>query len=255
MTIGYSRSNPLCRRIRYSGMEITKNELLTLCQKAYMGLHRFGGEPDKISQMVLNNELLGLPGASDFARGIQDLSQETSAETFPRYRMVGHRLLADLYHVTIMVTLPVWWDIAMKHLTQEMELQLDNTSQRWLVVGSLMELKKEHDISIQATWVDHSRRILSIFHRGEMFPDIYQTVPDGENQDHRSITITFRKDGSFDAPTDFLELRSSTGLEAHYRKQFDRLITIPEETMNILTQSAKRILVKSTPESEKGAGE
>lgn len=242
---------------------LSHNELVTLAAKAYRGLNRQCGEPDRIANMVADLEMVGLNGIKHFLKALEFL--ETDKDIPPELdSAVPDFVKANLHGCSILCHLPALLAYAMENLSGDkaathdtLTLQVENCHNRWLAYGELTRLA-EQGYSIKATWSNGSepKHIVYILNSGQAQPDIY--LCDQQMGDLNAMTIEVSKQpinlGGVALP-DTMEKLAADELAQIKQASWQQGIEVYESDWHQLKKAAGAILVETSEISEKGAGE
>lgn len=243
-------------------MIVSCNEIQANCQRAFIGLKKSSGEADKIANIILNNEIVGLPGIDIFAKALPKLLQEDNKPM--NLEINNNSIAVDLNHTSIISNISILLDKILDTLQSNYDanLVIRNGYNRWLSIGALIELAKQHPhTNIQAKWNTNDGEIISIFNsnsidEGYIYPDIfYKKHPDNTQKQARILTVALYKKITPDFSTDVATLKySKSQLKKHHQNNIKTGITV-SDSFAIIKQFTKLILVEETENSYKNAGE
>ncbi|WP_222937584.1 DUF3726 domain-containing protein [Spartinivicinus ruber] len=237
-------------------MQVSHNELVTLCEKAFSGFQRHCGEPNIIANMVVDLEMVGLNGIQHFVKALTFLQNDSDLPP-----QVGSsspsQLVANLRDSSILGYLPILLDYAQEQLVNKnsITLSIEHCHNRWLAFGALNSLSNQ-GLSIKASWSNgsHPQHVMYLIPPSNQLPEIY--ISDTPKDCLHSLTIEVSKK-PFQPPHPEEYDQNITAEQLNSAKQHAWVngITVNEPDWNTLKQHAKAMLVATNEQSKLGAGE
>lgn len=236
-------------------IQVSHNELITLCAKAFIGLNKHCGEADIIAQMVADLEMVGLDGIKHFVNALQFIENDHDLpirvdNTFEQ------GVKADLKNCSIICHLPNLLDFALEKLAQRQTviLQINHCHNRWLSFGELLKLSKK-GLSVKACWNNGStaQQVIYILDAHQCFPELY-LFNQTENDKH-SLTIEISKD-TLSHPVSHNNMQHiSSSRQADNKHNAWKLgMSVSQVDWAYIQSIASHILVESSEISHRGAG-
>lgn len=241
-------------------MIVTHNELVSMTNKAFLGMRRLCGEADVIANMVADLQMVGLNGVKHFNNGAKFITTEKDCPVDIGLTAEGS-LVADLNACSLACHLPVIIDYALeqmigkKHLT----VTLKNCHNRWLAYSELIMLAGK-GIACKAQWNNGSspKHTLYILNRGCMLPELFlseQLVAEAGGLNDMIIELSIN---DFDiiglSLPDSVHIDSKKLSSTQYIAWNEGVFVEDKEWM-VLKNIAAAILVENSEKSTKGAGE
>ncbi|MCX4026365.1 DUF3726 domain-containing protein [Spartinivicinus marinus] len=237
-------------------MQVSHNELVTLCEKAFSGLQRHCGEPNIIANMVVDLEMVGLNGIQHFVKALTFLQNDSDLP--PQVDSSSpSQLVADLKGSSILGYLPILLDYAQEQLANKnsITLSIEHCHNRWLAFGVLINLANQ-GLSVKAAWSNgsHPQHVVYLITPSNQLPEIY--IADVPTDCLHSLTIEISK-SPIQPPQQKEYNQHITSDELNSAKQhaWANGIMVSESDWDKLKQHAKAILVATNEISQLGAGE
>src|SRR5690606_27036912 len=125
-------------------MIVSHNEIVTMVNKAFLGLQREVGEADLIASMVAELQMAGLNGVLHFNNASPFIVSERDMPIDIVHQAVGEGVL-DLYGSSLMGHLPAVMDYALEEMVhrEHFKIYLNNCHNRWLAYSELPKLASE----------------------------------------------------------------------------------------------------------------
>lgn len=235
-------------------MNISHNELVVMCTKAFAGLHRYNGEADIIANMVVDLEMVGLHGVDHFINALallaheQDCPIKITTET-------AQQITVDLHGYSILCHLPILLDYAVEKLTYQSQiiLNIEQCHSRWLAFSELIKLANI-GLSVRAYWFNSltSHHVIYILNAGQTLPELYLYPPsqlpitDAHIDPLHCLSIEINQQPvSLPAPSISVKHIASTTLLMAKKNTWQQGITITPMAWEIIRQFAGSILVES----------
>ncbi|MPY22498.1 DUF3726 domain-containing protein [Shewanella psychropiezotolerans] len=236
-------------------IQISHNELVTLCTKAFIGLHKNCGEADVIANMVADLEMVGLDGIKHFIKALDfladDLDSPVKVDTSSE-----QRLSVNLKGSSILCHLPSLLDYSLEKLAdqQTVSLQISHCHNRWLAFGELIKLA-QNGLSVKASWNNgpESIQLVYILGAGQSLPELYLTQQKADDQHSLSIEIS-RQSITHPLAGDMTQHITSSMQAERKRKAWKQGISVSRENWDTIKSVASTILVESNIVSLRGAG-
>ncbi|AQS39102.1 Protein of unknown function (DUF3726) [Shewanella psychrophila] len=236
-------------------IQVSHNELVTLCTKAFISLHKNCGEADVIANMVADLEMVGLDGIKHFIKALDFLAGDLDSPV--KVDILSEQILsADLKGCSILCHLPTLLDYSLDQLTdhQTVTLQISHCHNRWLAFGELIKLAK-NGLSIKASWNNgpESIQLVYILDAGQSLPELYLTRQKADDQHSLSIEIS-RQSITHPLGGDMTHHITSSIQAESKRKAWKQGISVSREDWDTIKSVASTILVESNAVSLRGAG-
>lgn len=239
-------------------MNISHNELVVMCSKAFAGLHRYNGEADIIANMVADLEMVGLHGIDHFINALallaheQDYPVEITTET-------AQQVTVDLHGYSILCHLPILLDYTIEKLTFQSQviLNIEQCHNRWLAFSELIKLSNI-GLSVRAYWFNPlaSHHVTYILNAGQILPEVYlypttlMPIKDTHIDPLHYLSIEINKHRiSLPMPSITLKHIASTTLLTTKKNTWQRGITITPTAWKTIQQFAGAILVESNEQT------
>ena len=239
-------------------MIVSHNEIVTMVNKAFLGLQREVGEADLIASMVAELQMAGLNGilhfnnASPFILSERDVAIDIVHQT-------EEELILDLHGSSLVCHLPVVMDYAIEKMgkREHFRIYLRNCHNRWLAYSELVKLAAK-GIACLAKWDNGSAPKHTIFTLDKRFvyPDLYFFNKAQDNYNTNDMVIELAT-SNFDIEKDiqhFDQKVSTDELFETHQRAWKEGIYVDDEQWAILKKSAAAILVENSEASSKGAG-
>lgn len=241
-------------------MMVSYNELFSAIEKAFRGEQRLCGEADIIAAMVVDLQMLGLDGVSQFNQASRRHSWGPDNAVQCRH-VNDNQLSFDLGYGSLACHFPVVIDVAMDCLTQaeSIFIRIARCNHPWFIHGELSQLAAKGKAS-RASWFDKysARQIFYVLNTGQTAPEItYQDVAENYRSMGNIVDIEISS-SDFELPKD--EMEGSRHIHSHQLLATKELawrdgIFVEDEEWDYLVIQSKRNLVATNERSEKGAGE
>lgn len=233
-------------------MNISHNELVVVCSKAFESLHKYHGEADIIANMVVDLEMVGLHGVDHFINALTLLSHEQDAPVDITAETAQH-ITVDLHGYSILCHLPILIDYALEKLATQSQiiLNIEQCHSRWLAFSELIKLAKI-DLSVRAYWFNPmtSHHVLYILNAGQILPELYfyhtTQLPITGTQINplHGLYIEINKQPiSLPTPSMIIQHLASTTLLTAKKNTWQHGITISPLAWKTIKQFAKTALV------------
>lgn len=239
-------------------MIVSHNEIVTMVNKAFLGLQREVGEADLIASMVAELQMAGLNGilhfnnASPFILSERDVAIDIVHQT-------EEELILDLHGSSLVCHLPVVMDYAIEKTgnREHFRIYLRNCHNRWLAYSELVNLAAK-GIACLAKWDNGSAPRHTIFTLDKRFvyPDLYFFNERQENYNTNDMVIELAT-SNFDIEQDiqhFDHKISTDELFETHQRAWKEGVYVDDEQWAILKKSAAAILVENSEASSRGAG-
>lgn len=253
-------------------MIVSHNEIVTLVNKAFLGMHRETGEADLIANMVAELQMAGLEGirhfnnASDYILTEQDapidiLSDGITEHAGAQELLTSTTIVFDVHGSSIACHLPAILDYALERMTDcpHIILDLHNCHNRWLAYGELIKLASK-GIACVARWDNGSapKHTLFVLNQGHSYPELY-FFDDNPSSDYRTQDLVIELSLlNFDLPTyhrdDYNHRISSEQIIELHQQAWKSGIYVDDGEWQTLKQTATNILVENSEQSRQGAG-
>ncbi|MFD2176255.1 DUF3726 domain-containing protein [Veronia pacifica] len=237
-------------------LTVTRNELISLCTKAFDATHCVCGESDAIATMVVDLEMAGQEGVTRFIQALE-LAKEDRDLPPQVTDKADNRVIVDCHGASIVCHLPSLVDYALERLADRPRiiLELQRVHSRWLAFSELRKLAGK-GLSVFAHWSggEEGVEVECFLNAGQLFPDIYIDTSVESFSQSMKIIISKR---SISAPVISEDIRyiSSGSLAATYHAAFDMGITISSEDWQMLKSIAAMNLVEDSDISKQRAGD
>ena len=237
-------------------MKLSFNEIQVTCYKAYFGLHRNNGEADKISFIVANNEIIGLPGITSFANALKRLKSDN--DLIIDLDIHDNKIIVDLKKRSVIENITILLDQMIDILQNyaNVTLQIDNANNRWLCIGALVELVKNFpDVNVIAKWnyATPDNEVICIFCAGNIYPEIYCNKESNYlKKNYQTLTIIIDRQMTTASFPSIIYSRET--LKYNHQKNIETGINVSKEDFKIIQQFSAAILVEETQDSYKNAG-
>lgn len=236
-------------------IQVSHNELVTLCTKAFIGLHKNCGEADVIANMVADLEMVDLDGIKHFIKALDfladDLDSPVKVDTSSE-----QRLSANLKGSSILCHLPALLDFSLEKLANQptVTLHISHCHNRWLAFGELIKLAN-NGLSVKASWNNgpQSIQLVYILEAGQSLPELYLTQKEAVDQHSLSIEIS-RQAITHPLAGDMTQHITSSMQAESKRKAWKQGISVSREDWDTIKSVASTILVESNAVSLRGAG-
>ncbi|WP_394209102.1 DUF3726 domain-containing protein [Enterovibrio calviensis] len=251
-------------------MQVSHNELVTLCTKAYDSLKRQCGEAETIANMVVDLEMAGLQGMSFFLAALESIEQDTDYPV-PVFDADDHQIKVDLGGASLLCHFPALIDVALEQLIhgQRVQLHIRDCHNRWFGFGELLKLAGK-GLSVRAQWRnDQAPNYVDYVHNaGFRYPNIYFDNP-GQLRTQPLFSTKMhpeqlqKNDLLVDIqlyPFEIFRANSEPDISAEMQSVAEQRawkhgIDIEENDWNTLKKYVARSLVENSERSLQGAGE
>ncbi|MCD9477777.1 DUF3726 domain-containing protein [Photobacterium phosphoreum] len=235
-------------------INVSHNELITQCTKAFEGLQRQCGEADMIANMVVDLEMVGLNGVSHFVNALHFLALEQDEAVYVE-PVINQQLTANLLGCSILCHLPNLLDFTIDNLANRSSIVLNITQchHRWLAFSELIKLAGK-GLSVKAQWLNSSdyKQVVYILNAGQLLPELYianHKVTANELSlimDLQSLSIEIsKKTLTFPFIKEDYQHLSSFDLQAAKQHAWKHGISIAVEHWQIIKHAASALLVES----------
>ena len=239
-------------------MIVSHNEIVSMVNKAFLGMQREVGEADLIASMVAELQMAGLNGilhfnnASPFILSERDMPIDIVSQTEGMVSL-------DLHGSSLVCHLPVVMDYALEKMgnREHFKIYLHNCHNRWLAYSELVNLAAK-GIACLAKWDNGSAPKHTIFTLDKRFvyPDIYYFNEAQDNYNTNDMVIELAT-SNFNVDKDiqhFDHKISTDELYTTHQRAWRQGIYVDDEQWAVLKKSAAAILVENSEASSKGAG-
>lgn len=235
-------------------INVSHNEIITLCTKAFDGFQHHCGESDLIANMVADLEMVGLHGTKHFANALAFLKNEKNISA--KIDLLSEpQIIVNLHGNSIFCHLPLLLDYALEKLliVDQIMLTIEQCHNRWLAFSELTRLANK-GLSVKATWSNghYPKHIIFLINSGKTLPDLYMSK-NSQNNLH-SITIEISKT-PFSQPNQYNQHITAESLNNTKQQTYKQGILVNEKDWSMIKQAAQAILVTSNETSRLGAGE
>ncbi|NGN96180.1 DUF3726 domain-containing protein [Grimontia sp. S25] len=236
-------------------IQVSHNELVGLCTKAFDALNHPHGESDTIAETVVDLEMAGLSGVSMFVEALPTLDEEREARA-PRCDIIDGNILVNLHGGSLFCHLPALIDVAVERLIgfPQVSMSVKDCRNRWLAFGELLKLAGK-GLSVRVCWHrnDSPDDIECILNAGSRYPDIYLQKDLGLEENSMQIELSlapFSASNSASVPTISAQEQNEAASAA-----WEQGIRIRLSNWEALKHYASRLLVEDSERSMRGAGE
>ncbi|WP_372843094.1 DUF3726 domain-containing protein [Psychrobacter sp.] len=239
-------------------MIVSHNEIVTMVNKAFLGMQREVGEADLIAAMVAELQMAGLDGILHFNNASPYILLERDAPIDIIYQSENEVRL-DLHGSSLVCHLPAVMDYVVEKMgsRNHFKVYLQNCHNRWLAYSELAKLAAK-GIACLAKWDNGRAPKHTIFTLDKRFvyPDLYFFDEAQANYNTNDMIIELSTD-NFDIEQDiqnFDRKVSTDELYATHQRAWKEGIYVDDEQWAMLKKSAAAILVENSEASSKGAG-
>ena len=239
-------------------MIVSHNEIVTMVNKAFLGLQREVGEADLIASMVAELQMAGLNGITHFNNASPFILSERD-EPIDIVHQADGEVSLDLHGSSLVCHLPAVMDYAIEKMDDRdhFKIYLHNCHNRWLAYSELVNLAAK-GIACLAKWDNGTAPKHTIFTLDKRFvyPDIYYFNEAQDNYNTNDMVIELST-ANFDIEQEiqhFDQKVSTDELFATHQRAWKEGIYVDDEQWAILKKSAAAILVENSEASSKGAG-
>jgi len=240
-------------------MIVTHNELVTVTNKAFLGMRRICGEADVIANMVADLQMVGLNGVKHFNNAAQFISTEKDIPVDIEISDDGN-LTADLHGSSLACHLPVIIDYALEQMiaNKHLLLSLKNCHNRWLAYSELLMLAGK-GIACKAHWANGSspKHTLYILNRGCILPELFlseQLAIEVNGLNDMTIELSINDFDITSLSSEYSLHIDSQKLSGIQDTAWNKGVFVEDEEWNLLKSTATAILVENSEQSLKGAG-
>lgn len=236
---------------------ISLNELRALLRKAFEGLYRHDQDVDALAQHVIDMEAHGLEGITMCARLIPSL--RPTKPPILDHKSQGH------YHIngrgSCLLTFVIGLsDLARASVQQHgsAHIAITETTHPSFVMGCLLHLA-QHDLASAAVWADNDRARLAYKENSQS--DLVMGEIEASNITGR---VTLLAAPTHDRLDELCQTISGAALEAlhgstrfvnQWNARIDHGFPVSEVDYDALSRQAALVLVASSDQSRKGAGD
>lgn len=239
-------------------MIVSHNEIVTMVNKAFLGMQREVGEADLIAAMVAELQMAGLDGILHFNNASPYILLERDAPIDIIYQSENEVRL-DLHGSSLVCHLPAVMDYVIEKMgsRNHFKVYLRNCHNRWLAYSELAKLAAK-GIACLAKWDNGRAPKHTIFTLDKRFvyPDLYFFDEAQANYNTNDMIIELSTN-NFDIEQDiqhFDRKVSTDELYATHQRAWKEGIYVDDEQWAMLKKSAAAILVENSEASSKGAG-
>ena len=240
-------------------MIVTHNELITVTNKAFLGMRRVCGEADLIANMVADLQMVGLHGVKHFNNATQFISLERDEPV--DIKVIDGHLIADLHGSSVACHLPVIIDYALEQMiaNKHLKLSLKNCHNRWLAYSELLMLAGK-GIACKAQWDNGSspKHTLYILNRGCVLPELFlaetlQREVNGLND--MTIELSVNDFDIANLSSGYSKHIDAKNLSGVQDTAWNKGVFVEDHEWELLKNTATAILVENSEQSIRGAGE
>lgn len=239
-------------------MIVSHNEIVTMVNKAFLGMQREVGEADLIASMVAELQMAGLNGILHFNNASPFIVSERDIPIEILDQADG-KLTLDLHGSSLVCHLPAVMDYALEKMgdRKHFKIYLHNCHNRWLAYSELVKLAAK-GIACLAKWDNGTAPKHTIFTLDKRFvyPDLYYFDDAQNNYNTNDMVIELSTD-NFNVEQDiqhFDRKISTDELFETHQRAWKQGIYVDDEQWAILKKRAAAILVENSEASSKGAG-
>lgn len=239
-------------------MIVSHNEIVTMVNKAFLGMQREVGEADLIASMVAELQMAGLNGILHFNNASPFIVSERDVPIEILDQADG-KLTLDLHGSSLVCHLPAVMDYALEKMgdREHFKIYLHNCHNRWLAYSELVKLAAK-GIACLAKWDNGTAPKHTIFTLDKRFvyPDLYYFDDAQNNYNTNDMVIELSTDNfNVEQEIQHFDRKISTDelFETHQRA-WKQGIYVDDEQWAILKKRAAAILVENSEASSKGAG-
>lgn len=239
-------------------MIVSHNEIVTMVNKAFLGMQREVGEADLIASMVAELQMAGLNGILHFNNASPFIVSERDVPIEVLDQADG-KLTLDLHGSSLVCHLPAVMDYALEKMgdREHFKIYLHNCHNRWLAYSELVKLAAK-GIACLAKWDNGTAPKHTIFTLDKRFvyPDLYYFDDAQNNYNTNDMVIELSTD-NFNVEQDiqhFDRKISTDELFETHQRAWKQGIYVDDEQWAILKKRAAAILVENSEASSKGAG-
>lgn len=239
-------------------MIVSHNEIVTMVNKAFLGMQREVGEADLIASMVAELQMAGLNGILHFNNASPFIVSERDVPIEVLDQADG-KLTLDLHGSSLVCHLPAVMDYALEKMgdREHFKIYLHNCHNRWLAYSELVKLAAK-GIACLAKWDNGTAPKHTIFTLDKRFvyPDLYYFDDAQNNYNTNDMVIELSTD-NFNVEQDiqhFDRKISTDELFETHQRAWRQGIYVDDEQWAILKKRAAAILVENSEASSKGAG-
>ncbi|HEC1758875.1 TPA: DUF3726 domain-containing protein [Campylobacter lari] len=230
---------------------VSKNELKAACIKAYNGLKLNLGEADLIASMVIDMQMAGLNGLSNFLKAAPYLKSDNLDTTL---NITNEYLSVDLNHHSILCHIQIIIAYALDFLNQynSLNIKISKCYNRCFVYSQLKRLSNKN-LYVKAYWYDikQSQYVEYFIKNNEDFPDVLmKNIPC--DLDERALYIEISKNSL--VRNDENVSISHDIIEKNYEESVQKGILLQKKEWEELLKYTKGIMVQSSEQSRKDAG-
>lgn len=239
-------------------MIVSNNEIVTIVQKAFTGMHREVGEADVIATMVAELQMAGLDGIKHFNNASPYILTEHDTPIDIVHQEDG-AIRLDLHGSSLACHLPTIIDYALEKMDglAHFHIYLQNCHNRWLAYSELVGLAAK-GFACLAKWDNGSvpKHTLFTLNQGFVYPDLYFFDQAQANYNTNDMIIEIATQ-NFDIEQDIQHFNykiSTDELFETHQRAWKEGIYVDDEQWAILKKTAAAMLVENSETSSKGAG-
>lgn len=231
---------------------VSKNELKAACIKAYNGLKLNLGEADLIASMVIDMQMAGLSGVSNFLKAIPHLKSKNLEIAL---NITNQNLNVDLNGYSILCHIQIIIAYALDFLNQYncLNIEISQCYNRSFVYSQLKRLSSKN-LYARAYWYDKnaSQYHEFVISNNEDFPDVFVQNKQSDLDD-KTLYIQISKNPIEGINYDEVSISHSV-LEKNYDESVSKAILLPKQEWEQLLYFTKGVMVQSSEQSRKDAG-
>ncbi|KAA0914557.1 DUF3726 domain-containing protein [Psychrobacter sp. ANT_WB68] len=239
-------------------MIVSHNEIVTMVNKAFLGLQREVGEADLIASMVAELQMAGLNGITHFNNASPFILSERD-EPIDIVHQADGEVSLDLHGSSLVCHLPAVMDYAIEKMGDHdhFKIYLHDCHNRWLAYSELVNLAAK-GIACLAKWDNGTAPKHTIFTLDKRFvyPDLYFFNEAQDNYNTNDMVIELST-ANFDIEQEIQNFDQKVSMDELFethKRAWKEGIYVDDEQWAILKKSAAAILVENSEASSKGAG-
>lgn len=239
-------------------MIVSHNEIVTMVNKAFLGMQREVGEADLIASMVAELQMAGLGGIMHFNNASPFILSEIDAPIDIVHQNEGEVIL-DLHGSSLICHLPAVIDYALEKMgdRKHFKIYLQNCHNRWLAYSELVKLAAK-EIACLAKWDNGSspKHTLFTLDKRFVYPDVYFFDEAQSNYNTNDMVIELST-SNFDIEKDIQHFNyklSTDELFENHQRAWTEGVYVCDDQWAILKKNAAAILVENSDLSQQGAG-
>lgn len=239
-------------------MIVSHNEIVSMVNKAFLGMRREVGEADLIAAMVAELQMAGLNGILHFNNASPFILSERDVPIEIVQQSEGEIGL-DLHGSSLICHLPAVLDYAIEKMGQRahFKIHLHHCHNRWLAYSELVKLAAK-GIACLAKWDNGSvpKRTLFTLNQGFVYPDIYYINEAQAHHNSNDMIIELATTNfNIEQDIEHFDAKVSTDeLFEKHQRAWKEGIYVCDEQWAMLKKTAAAILVENSAASRQGAG-